>query len=107
VSSTRTLRDPSFSPDGKRIAYGKTVGTEIAENPEIFVKNLADGTNKRLTTSAGDDFNPTWSPDGLKLAFVSRRSGRYQIWTMNASTGGSLLRLSDMSGDDWQPKWTH
>ena len=70
----------------EKIAYAKA-GRH--GNIDIFVQNLAGGATKRLTTHAGYDRQPTWSPDGSKIAFMSSRSGKGQIWTMNAATGGS------------------
>jgi TolB protein len=103
ASPTALLNSPRYSPDGKRIAYSKVV---TAGNEEIFVKNLVDGTVKRLTSSAGQDAQPTWSPDGAKIAFVSQRSGQYQIWTMT-STGGSPLRITHTASEEWDPAWSH
>jgi Tol biopolymer transport system component len=104
VSSSANLSQPSISPDGKRLAYVKMTTTI---NPDIYVKNLVDGTSKRLTTFSGDDWQPTWSPDGTKLAFTSSRSGGYQIWTMSATTGGSLTRITHTSGGERDPMWSH
>ncbi len=46
-----------------------------------------DGTDRRqLTHSTGNVDNglDSWSPDGKKIAFVSNRAGRFEIYTMNA-----------------------
>ena len=76
-------------------------GTKIAFNRAgsgIFVMNSADGSGvTRLTPDGGD---PTWSPDGEKIAFVSHRdtgddSGYNAIYVMNADDGGNVTRLTD------------
>jgi Tol biopolymer transport system component len=105
VSSTNLLSQPALSPDGKKLAFVKAVGT-YGTNWEVFVKNFADGTTKRLTTWSGDDIQPTWSPDGSKIAFTSSRSGMYQIWTVSA-TGGSPTRITHTSTSERDPAWSH
>lgn len=99
-----TVDHPTFSPDGKKIAFEKGYSPG---NTDIFVKNLADGTTKRLTFSTAADRNATWSPDGSKIAFTSERSGKAQIWTMNAATGGSLLRITHTTSHERYPSWSH
>ena len=104
-SSAAYVWDPSFSPDGKKIAFSRQlVGTN---NAEIFVKNFADGTLKRLTTNGAYDTHPTWSPDGTRIAFASNRSGTAQIWTMNSATGGGLSRITHTSKFESDPVWSH
>ena len=81
---------PVFSPDGKRMA----VAYRQHDHWEIHVMN-ADGSGRvRITetpldvTLAGkpawNNVAPTWSPDGSKIAFLTDRSGRWEIWTMGA-----------------------
>jgi Tol biopolymer transport system component len=104
-SSATYVWDPSFSPDGKKIAFSR--GIAGTNNMEIFVKNFADGTLKRLTTNGGDDSHPTWSPDGTRIAFASNRSGTSQVWTMNSATGGGLSRITQTSKNESDPVWSH
>ena len=83
--------DPSWSPDGKRIAYtsGKDRNFVVGGHWEIYVMD-ADGKNKRSLT--GDAFAagyPSWSPDGKQIAFVSSEvwniaTGNWQIYVMDA-----------------------
>jgi Tol biopolymer transport system component len=95
--------DAHFSPDGKRIAVSYV---PPGESWDIGVKNLVDGTFKRLTTSGYLDFAPTWSADGSKLAFVSSRSGKNQIFVM-PSAGGTQVRITDNTADENFPSWSH
>jgi Tol biopolymer transport system component len=110
VSSTQTFDSPSFSPDGKKIVYSRyaanTTNGYTTYSPDIFVKNLVDGTTKRIVASAAYDTEPTWSPDGTKVAFVSKRSGKPQIYTVSAS-GGGLTRITQTSTAETSPAWTH
>ena len=104
VSTTSYVSRPAYSPDGKKVAYSRLISTG---DEELFVKNLVDGTTRRMTWSAGDDSSPTWSPDGSRIAFTSRRSGLLQIWTMNAATGGSLTRITQTASAELYPQWSH
>ncbi len=60
---------PSWSPDGRRIAFARMVGA----SPDVFVAN-ADGTDERQVTSdPAWDYEPAWSPDGTRIAFLTNR----------------------------------
>ncbi|HEY3011984.1 MAG TPA: hypothetical protein VGJ36_04495 [Gemmatimonadales bacterium] len=105
ISSATPLRDPAFSPDGKKIAFSRLVGT--GNNYELFVKNYLDGSMKRLTTSSAYDMGPTWSPDGSKIAFASRpTAGKFQVYTIG-STGGPSTRITHTSVEEGSPAWSH
>jgi TolB protein len=60
---------PSFSPDGKRIAFMGATGS----NYELYVATLASGDVTKLTDAPGHDAWPAWSPDGSTIAFTSHR----------------------------------
>jgi len=95
------VANPHFSPDGKRIVFGYA---PPGEGSQIFVKSLVDGTLKRLTWSGG--FVPTWSPDGSKIAFVSSRTGKNQIFVM-PSAGGTQVRITNNTYVEYGPAWAH
>jgi len=64
---------PSWSPDGKHIAFSSTRNRSRPFKRNIFVID-ADGTHeRRLTDSEDAEVVPVWSPDGRSIAFV--RSG--------------------------------
>jgi TolB protein len=64
-----------------------------------------DGTDQKvLTNSTAVDFDPTFYPDGGKIAFSSRRDGNSNIYIMNAD-GTDQIRLTDNLGDDSHPSF--
>ncbi len=76
---------PSWSPDGRRLAFQRYVR---GRNAEILVAD-ADGRNlRRLTRTPAEELWPVWSPDGRRLAFVSDRDGSWEVFVMNADGSG-------------------
>ena len=61
--------DPSWSPDGEKIAFTRLNGCREPECVfgDVWVMD-ADGTDQRFVTKG---FNPSWSPDGERLAYES------------------------------------
>ena len=95
-------RFPSWSPDGRRIAFQR--------KQSIYVMN-ADGSGvTRLTDDSRLDLKPSWSPDGRKIAFASSLPSadgdwKYDIYVMNAD-GSGVTRLTDDAGSDSSPSWS-
>jgi Tol biopolymer transport system component len=88
VAGSRPFTAPTPSPDGRWLAF-----QSLAPQLDIFV-SAADGTGVRqLTNDRANDRNPTWSPDGKQIAFMSNRDGKNQIWSIR-SDGSSLRRLT-------------
>src|ERR671937_1035966 len=91
--------DPSWSPDGRRIAYRH----EDERSGQIYVMN-ADGSRQlNLTRRRGLDYSPAWSPDGRRIAFGSVRAGKATIWVMRPD-GSGRRRLSRVYGE--YPAWS-
>jgi TolB protein len=66
----------------------------------------ADGSAaKKLTDGEFLDAWPAWRPDGQQIAFVSNRSGNYDVWLMTAS-GTGLVNLTNNKAQDTSPAWS-
>ena len=106
---TKTGFNPSWSRDGKSIAY-TTFRLELRPQntegvSELFVVGANGGEPRRVT-----DFDaalPTWSPDGNRLAFGTRRGGtdrRLDIMTVPIA-GGTPEPVTHDEHIDWNPVW--
>jgi hypothetical protein len=92
-----------WSPDAKRIAFTRV---DARGNADIWLLTVATRESTRLTISPADDSDPSFSPDGQQLAFVSDRSGRPAIWTMPARRGAKATSVSGVKATvDLGPKW--
>ena len=93
-------RQPSWSPDGRRIAFQAYRDSTW----QIWTVNV-DGTDlKPITSSAFDDREPTWSADGTRIAFSSDRSGSYDIWVVTVGTG-AVRQITDATSNEYMPSW--
>jgi len=84
-----------------RIAFAGYPGPYATDN-DIYTVLPSGSAVRQLTDNSVGDFDPSWSADGQRLAFVSIASGRYQVFTMRAD-GGNRVRVTHDNGDDDSP----
>ena len=105
-------RDPSWSPDGKRIVFssdreGHFRGA-VGISSEIYVMDTDGQNEQRLTNNRRNDWTPSWSPDGKRIAFSSDRKGdlqNFEIYVMDAD-GQNEQKLTNNRGYDEFPSWS-
>ena len=99
---------PVLSPDGSRIAY--TVSTyDAGENrldTDVWTVPAAGGDPRRLTARRGSSRSPVFSPDGKRLAFVSKRDTdrQNQLYVLPLD-GGEAERVTEMPLGVSSPRW--
>lgn len=96
LKSTLDDADPSWSPDGQRIAFTCSF--------KICVMN-ANGSAPRQLTGGSLEGNPAWSPDSRQITFTSHRDGNAEIYMMNGD-GSQPRNLTNHSADDQHPTWS-
>lgn len=103
VGEPDTAGGPVVSPDGRRVAFDRTVNG----NRDVWLLDTARGVMSRFTFDPSSDARPIWSPDGTSLAFQSNRKGANDIFQKPANRVGDdelLLGGSDnKAATDWSP----
>jgi WD40 repeat protein len=74
-----TDRQPSFSPDGRWVAFSSGRNGNI----DIWKIDMATGEERRLSETPGTTWDPAFTPDG-RIVFSSNRTGHFEIWKAEA-----------------------
>ncbi|MDR2871883.1 MAG: Tol-Pal system beta propeller repeat protein TolB [Xanthomonadaceae bacterium] len=101
VRSAEPLLSPSWSPDGRKLAY---VSFERG-NSSIYVQDISTGARELVSSFRGINGAPAFSPDGRKLALTLSRSGNPEIYVMDLDSR-QLTQLTNHFGIDTEPVWS-
>jgi TolB protein len=109
----RSLSQPTWSPDGRRIVYvdGQSISSAVQSRYGNLVLITDDGSGRRRITT-GPDADPDWSPDGRDVVFVHGENlptpeANDDIWVLDLETGAKR-RLTDTPPDTYEaaPAWS-
>lgn len=104
----RRVGSPALSPDAKEVVF--TVQEWSVEKNKsttnLWLVAVAGGEPRRLTTSATSDSAPTWSPDGTRIAFLSKRGDdeNNALYVLRRD-GGEAEKILELPYAVATPKW--
>lgn len=96
----------NWSSDGKLFLYQATaIDSEIPNNADLYIYSLETGVSTRVVEGPAFDGDPSFSPDGGSIAFVSDREGNFEIYSMDLATKEGR-RLTDDPAHDSFPTFS-
>jgi eukaryotic-like serine/threonine-protein kinase len=103
LSETRTQADATWSPDGRKLAFGRTQQTGSSEPLAIQIVNLA---SREISTVPGSEnlFSPRWSPDGQYLAALTADSLKLTLFSFKTQKWSDWVNEPGAIG---YPNWSH
>jgi Tol biopolymer transport system component/predicted Ser/Thr protein kinase len=109
VAAPAGYQNIRLSPDGKRLAFDRSEQRTNATDVHVF--DLTRGTDTRVTSAAGSEFAPIWSPDGRRLVFTWDKNAPpflHQLVLDNGTPAEPLVQPSESvyTPGDWHPDGT-
>lgn len=101
LRSQEPIMSPSWSPDGKKVAY---VSFEN-KRPRIYISEVASGKRQLVTSFPGINGAPAWSPDGRKLAVALSTGRNPNIHIIDLQTK-RLEQITNDSAINTEPQWS-
>jgi serine/threonine protein kinase len=96
---------PSFSPDGKQVAFvqaetGPYLESLDKQNVDIYIKQVGVEEPFRLTDHPAPDLSPAWSPDGQTITFARQLSPERVAYILKPQRGGPERTVAQFTGPE-------
>lgn len=113
-SPTQTIKHKVIStvrvsPNGEKVVYAvkelKTIEGKSEFINHLFISDINNTNTIQLTQGEKNNINPKWSPDGKKIAFVSNRDGKNNLYFLKLGAG-EAERLTDIKTGINDFKWS-
>jgi TolB protein len=101
LSSYEPIISPSWSPDGKRVAY-VSFETGIAK---VFIQEIASGKREAVLSKGTQISSPSWSPDGKYLSLTLYQDGNAEIYILRLRDR-TLTRMTNQFAIDTESSWS-
>ena len=101
LSSSEPIISPSWSPDGKRVAY-VSFETGIAK---VFIQEIASGRREAVLSQGTQISSPSWSPDGKYLSVTLYQDGNAEIYILRLRDR-TLTRMTNQFAIDTESSWS-
>jgi TolB protein len=98
--SNRENSAPTWSPDGKKLAYCSKNGGER----QIWVYDFTTKKEKQVTQGGGNKENPSWAPNSHHLAFNSSNGTATELYIINLNQS-EAAKISSGPGEKRFPNW--
>ena len=96
--------DPAISPNDQFLIFSR-FRPDMKDDSDIWLYDFVGRQAEKLTEKTGLQYDPAWSPDGRKLAYVSSESGTHDIYLLNMENR-ECIRLTNDSAYDLHPSWS-
>jgi Tol biopolymer transport system component len=103
---------PSYSPDGRRIAFSRYSVAD--DNVDLYVMDADGSDQRRITFNEQVDVDPAWSPDGKRLVFVREPLPESEegpapppdLWIVDLKDGEERNLTNSPATPDFEPQWS-
>lgn len=108
IFNLQLASDPQISPNGRHIVYVRGFADIMSDKrlSNLWIIDFDGSDNRALTTGNFSDSSPRWSPDGTRIAYLSDRDGKPQLYVrwMDSGQTAKLTNLEPGVSDiSWSP----